>query len=138
MILNKHGWGLREMIFICAAILFCVILAAVLINQLYSAIPLNNLEESTQNNSNSDTANSTNYNSYKQIENNLKTAAISYYLKNKDNVEEIIVSEELISEGYLKESQLQTNDDTCLGYVIIEDNTFSPYITCENYETEGY
>lgn len=125
MSLNNRGWGLREMLFICAVLFFCVILAAVLINQLYSSLPIGNLENTSSDN-------------YAQIEKNIKEAAQIYYRKNEDESRSLITSEELILEGYLKESKMRIGKDSCTGYVIIENNTYSPYITCENYETEGY
>ena len=127
MIKNKNGWGLREMLFICAIIFFCVILAAVMINRLYQSISPNILD-SEKNTSTS----------YEQVEKNLASAARIYYNRQKEEDISLIISEDLISEGYLKESKLTVKDDVCSGYVIVADNTFTPYISCENYETEGY
>ena len=124
MILNKNGWGLREMIFICAILLFCVILVAVMINYLYEGV------------NSSGTA--TTADSYTQAEKNLKIAAERYYRHLNDENINLIVSEDLFVEGYLTEAKMTVDDDFCTGYVLIEENTFTPYITCSRYETEGY
>ena len=124
MILNKNGWGLREMLFICAILLFCVILVAVMINYLYEGITSNGTSTTT--------------NSYTQDEKNLKIAAERYYRKLDDENVNLIVSEDLFAEEYLTEEKMTVDNDVCTGYVLIEENTFTPYITCDNYETEGY
>ncbi len=127
MIKNKNGWGLREMLFICAIIFFCVILASVMINRLYQSISPN-LPGSENSSSNS----------YEQVEKNLASAARIYYNRHKEEDVSLIISEDLLSEGYLNEAKLTVKDDLCSGYVIVANNTFTPYIACANYETEGY
>ena len=128
MRLTNHGWGLREMIFLSAVIFFAVIVAAVMINNLYSQLDL------SQDSSNS--SSSTDY-TYQQIESNLSAAAKRYYKTHTDDASTIVISEDLVELGYLKSSQLQTKNDACEGYAVIADD-FKAYITCSNYETEGY
>lgn len=128
MKLTNHGWGLREMIFLSAVIFFFVIIAAVMINNLYSELDL------SQGSSGSSSSNSY---TYQQIESNLSAAAERYYKTHNDDVSTIVISEDLVELGYLKSSQLQTKDDACEGYAVIADD-FRAYITCSNYETEGY
>ncbi len=123
MILDKNGWGLREMIFICAILLFLVILVAVMINYLYEGATSNNTSTTD---------------SYIQVEKNLKIAAERYYRHMDNENIELIVSEDLLAENYLTEEKMTVNNDFCTGYVLVEKNTFVPYITCSNYETEGY
>lgn len=129
MKLTNHGWGLREMIFLSAVIFFFVIVAAVMVNNLYSDLNL------SQNNDSSST--SSNGYTYQDIEQNLSSAARRYYRSHSDDTSTIVISEDLVELGYLKSSQLETNDDVCEGYAIIADD-FEPYITCSYYETEGY
>ena len=124
MVFNKNGWGLREMIFICAILLFCVILVAVMINYLYEGV--------------TSSGKTTTAGSYTQVEKNLKIAAERYYRHLNDESINLIVSEDLFVEEYLTEAKMTVDDDFCTGYVLIEENVFTPYITCSNYETEGY
>lgn len=123
--MNNQGWGLREMIILSAIILFFVILESILISNLYSKLemPETNKPSSSL--------------TYTQIEENLKQASKQYYKKYKTDIGNIILSEDLIKSGYLKKNKLSTSNDTCEGYVIIDED-FMPFITCANYETEGY
>lgn len=125
MNLSNHGWGLREMIFLSAIIFVFVIVAAVMVNNLYSELDLN--QESSPSNAYT----------YEQIESNLSAAAQRYYKTHSDDVSTIVISEDLVKLDYLRSFQLQTKDDSCEGYVVIADG-FKAYITCSNYETEGY
>ena len=77
-------------------------------------------------------------NVYEQVEKNLASAARIYYNRHKEEDVSLIISEDLLSEGYLNEAKLSVKDDLCSGYVIVANNTFTPYIACANYETEGY
>ena len=126
MINNNHGWGLKEMLFFSAIIFFFMILAVVLINNMYqgltSELPSSKTAEKKY--------------TYKDIEMNLKSAAKKYVIKTKDT-SNLIISDELISENYLTQKQMQTDDDECSGYVLVEEN-YQPYITCNHYETQGY
>ena len=99
-----------------------------MINNLYSQLDL------SQDSSNS--SSSTDY-TYQQIESNLSAAAKRYYKTHTDDASTIVISEDLVELGYLKSSQLQTKNDACEGYAVIADD-FKAYITCSNYETEGY
>ena len=120
--MNKRGWGLSEMIVLCCILIGFLLLVVVLVNKLYSDV-----EEMT-------TTNSERYGySYKEIENNLKEAAKNSYEKNKDCV--------MIMTDYLTSSKLTPLNKTepCIGYVTVENkNTFKAYISCEEYETDGY
>lgn len=126
--MNKRGWGLSEMIVLCCILVGFLLLVVVLVNKLYSDV-----EEMT-------TTNSERYGySYKEIENNLKEAAKNYYKKNKDSV--MIMSDDLLLTDYLTSSKLTPLNKTepCIGYVTVENkNTFKAYISCEEYETDGY
>ncbi len=119
MIRNNHGWGLKEMLFLSAILLFFVFLIAVLINQLY---------ETTDSLINNPT-------SYQQVENNLKIAAKEYY---EEYHEDYILSDDLIFEKYLTLKNMTVKDDICEGYVTYQERHFNAYITCDKYETEGY
>ena len=132
MKLNNHGWGLKEMLFFSAILLFFVLLVSVLINSLYSQLDLSN------NGSSSNPSSSTNNGyTYKDIETNLKIAARRYIKNHADDDSEILTSDELIENKYLTSSKLKTSNDTCEGYVMITDD-YEAFIHCNNYETEGY
>ena len=126
---NKNGWGLNEMLVFCAIIIAFLILTVILINQLYSGLEKNEKQEEK-----------TNY-TYKEVEENLKLAAKNYYKKHKDEEIEIVLSEDLLLEKYITEEQLTPTKEQfpCAGYVEIEDVVkYNSYISCDNYETEGY
>jgi len=125
MIKNNHGWGLREMLFLSSILFIAVLVVAFLVNKLYDGL--------VGTPTTSDTARS-----YQAIEENLKSAAKRYYRQYKNEVGEIILSNELLDVNYLTESKLTYKEDLCEGYVMIVDNNFIPFITCDNYETEGY
>ena len=125
--MNNHGWGLSEMIILCCILVGFLLLVVVLVNQLYSGLEEINIKDN-------------NYGySYKEIENNLKNAAKKYYQKNNTLV--MITTEDLLLEEYITSDKLTPNESTepCIGYVnVIDNKTFEPYISCENYETVGY
>ena len=117
MFRNNHGWGLKEMLFLSAILLFFVLLVAVLVGQLYG-----------------NTGNET-PNAYQKVEQNLLKAARRYY---KDNEGNYVTSDELVLEDYLSLKDLTVDDDICEGYVIMDGNDYDAYISCNHYETEGY
>ncbi len=126
--MNKHGWGLSEMIVLCCILIGFLLLVVVLVNQLYSGVEKMNYNVSEKNGY-----------SYKEIENNLVLSAKEYYKKNKDSV--MIMSDDLLIEKYISSSKLTplNKDEPCIGYVTVSaDKSFKAYISCEDYETEGY
>ena len=128
MFKNNQGWGLREMLFFSGILLLAVIVVAILVNTLY-----NDLSSSLPNN-----ASDKNASTYEQVEENLANAAKRYYRAHQEEAGDLIVSEDLIEENYITVQKLTVNNDICDGYVLVEDDVFTPYITCTNYETEGY
>ena len=127
MVMNKNGWGLSEMIVLCCILIGFLLLTVVLVNQLYNDVEQMNINTSER------------YGySYKEIENNLREAAKKYYKKNKDAV--LIMSDDLLLDDYITSSKLTplNKAEPCIGYVKIENNVFESYISCEEYETDGY
>ncbi len=114
------------MLFLTAILFLAVLVVALLVNNLYSS-----LDQSLINN----TSTSSNY---VQVEKNLLAAAKKYYNAYKDEVGQIILSDELIDENYLTVQKMTANNDICDGYVFVDGSTLTPYITCSYYETEGY
>ena len=128
MIRNNHGWGLKEMLFFSAIILFFVILAVVLINNMYEG--LSSINPSTPE------PPKMKEKSYQDIEQILRSAAKKYVIKTRDT-SNLIISDELLSGHYITIEELSLKEDTCTGYVIKDEN-YAAYITCDNYETQGY
>ena len=126
--MNNKGWGLAEMIVLCCILIGFLLLTVVLVNQLYSDI--DELERNT----------SEKYGySYREIEDNLENAAKNYYKKNKGLT--IIMSDDLLENNYITVSKLKplNHDEPCIGYVeVIDNKNFKAYISCEEFETEGY
>ena len=136
MKLNNHGWGLREMLVFSAIIFLFVILAFILINNLYKELPDLTESPETYNQSTSVVKNESNDNSYELIERKLSNAAKRFIAITKED-RKIILSDDLLMGKYITESSLKTSDDICSGYVDI-NNGYKAYILCNKYETEGY
>ena len=126
MINNNHGWGMREMLIFSAIIFFFVILAVVLINNLYQGLT-SELPSAQKNEKKY---------GYRDVEVNLRDAAKKYVLKTKDT-SDLIISDELIRNNYLTNKQMRVEDDECSGYVLVDEN-YAAFISCDNYETKGY
>lgn len=124
MKLNNQGWGLREMLLLCAILLFCVLLVATLINNLYEGLASGN-------------NNTTSSNAYTKVERSLASAA-RIYSRRYEVSNNLIISEDLLDVGYITEEELMVEDDVCTGYVLVNEDKFTPFISCQNYETEGY
>ena len=126
--MNNHGWGLQEMIILCCILVGFLLLVVVLVNQLYSGVEQMEYETNEK------------YGySYKEIEKNLENAAKKYFQKNKSSV--MVTSEDLLLEDYITSSKLipLNKNEPCIGYVnILENKNYEAYISCEDYETEGY
>ncbi len=84
---------------------------------------------------------------YATIERNMSDASLKYmdkYYKNDVGAGTItILSSNLLEYHLLNESDCVTSEnDTCTGYVLIRKNkdslVASPYVTCNDYETQGY
>lgn len=118
--MNNHGWGLRDMIIFSSIIVIALALVYMLINNLYKELE-----------------GPSNTPSYSTIEKNLANAAKKYFsIRANENVD-IVVSEELIEEKLISEKSLTLDKDVCTGYVT-KKGGLKAYITCDNYETEGY
>ncbi len=115
------------MIILSAILIGFLLLAVFLINSLYS-----DLEDINSSNKKSNL-------SYSNVENNLLNASKKYYRKHKNVY--IITTDDLLEENFITTNELipQNESSPCDGYVEIdEDSSFQAYISCTNYETEGY
>ncbi len=127
---NNHGWGMNEMIVFCCILIGFLLLVVILVNSLYS--DLSKTEKKIEEEQGF---------SYKEVESHLKDAAKKYYRDNKGEELEYINAEDLLNLNYISKEQLTPSkeNDYCTGYVTITDEVvFRSYITCDNYETEGF
>ena len=85
---------------------------------------------------------------YSDIEETLRSGAKKYINKEYDKLGIdvlVITSSSLIDKGYLKTSDLEDPDRSnqyCSGYVEVEligsKATYTPYVSCTKYKTNGY
>ncbi len=122
---NKAGWGLAQMLVLCGILIAFLLLIVILVNQLYSGL------ESIYSDKNG-------Y-EYEQIERNVEESSKKYFQKHKDK--SYVDSDELILESFLSRDELMpyNKENPCIGYTIKEkEAVLKTYISCEDYETEGY
>lgn len=126
MKLNNHGWGMRQMIWLTSGLLIALIVAIYFISILFNSLDVTRVD-----------------NSYFDLETKLENAAIRYVSDNDidiNNIKKISLST-LKNEGYIEDFR-DEEGNYCGGYVKtsyvgnVED--YEAYISCNNYETEGY
>lgn len=116
------------MLIFCAILIGFLLVVVILVNKLYSGLEKQQSNIATKNN-------------YQNIETKLKKAAQKYYQEIDDDTITVISSDELLEEKYLTNQQLTPPNSKipCTGYVIVKlKDSFIPYISCQDYETEGY
>lgn len=116
MKLDNHGWGTKEMILISCALLLGLAFVAFSIYRLYNSVE-------------------TIAPQYGILERTIKSDAVKYTKSN--GKKSVITLKELKNSGYI-EVFTDINDNPCDGYVLIRDNEYLPYISCEYYRTKGY
>ncbi len=124
MKLNNRGWGFRSMIVGISILFLCLFIVSVLISDEDNPIGELNRFETT----------------YESLENNLRKASIEYQKEHYPNIEgELTVSlKTLVELDYVDAiTDIETTNE-CSGYVLIEVDTYLPYIKCDNYQTNGY
>lgn len=124
MRLNNRGWGTKEMITMTAFLFIMLGISWYFISKLYDGMLTRNavtIESSY----------------YKYMENSIKDAAIDYYTDNNLTEPAILSYNLLRSMGYISNIKDFFNL-TCTGYVIVNDNSYKPYIRCKDYKTPGY
>lgn len=117
MKLNKHGWGLKEMIIMAAVLIVFLIAAFYCISLIYGNF---SATEATV---------------YIELENELAYAARDYVEDGHDST--FISLNTLMEEGYIAsfdDFQL----DPCDGYVIHDNGEYISYISCKKFKTRGY
>lgn len=131
MALNKHGWGMKEMIVFSSVLLLFLLIAVFYILRLYNGIGRNN----TYKNSSSESY------SYTEIEDKLLNAGINYYQEYYEEGMDVRITTSMLKKhGYLKASDLKEKNEKkeCTGYVLVENMEVFSFIQCPNYETIGF
>ena len=132
--INKNGWGLRAELMFILLFLVCLLIATIGLIR-FGLLGDNN---NVKGNINSI------YFSYQALENQLYSASVRYYNnhnydKNDDYI--VIRSYALVNYGYMSEL-LDEDGNKCVGYtrVVKQINgpSFTPYISCPKYKTNGY
>ena len=145
--LNNHGWGMRDMIIYSCIILLFLLIATYCVRSFYkdmsnaaNVVEDNNIVNNKANNK------TINYNLYKNYEQRMNNAAISYVYRYYGNLDRSIASinlSDLTSNGYIEPLHDQKDNTLCVGYVNVwdsEDNVLhaASYISCSSYKTDGY
>lgn len=116
--LNKHGWGLKQML-IMTAILFLFLLIMVhYIIVLYANIRENNNAV------------------YVSLENKIAYAARDYI--NDDHPKSSVIKLSTLKRLEYIDTFKDADDNNCRGYVLYENGEYLPFISCNNYKTPDY
>ncbi len=115
-LLNNHGWGTKEMILLSCGLLLVLVFVAFSIYKLYHSIE----PVAPQ---------------YGLLERTIKNEAERYASSNGNK--SVITLKELKTSGYI-DIFTDINDNPCDGYALRQNNTYTAYISCEYYRTNGY
>lgn len=126
--LNKRGWGLKEMILLSGILVIFLVIAIYYVVSLYHGIG----EEVT---------NSSYYELEERLENQAKIYLSDYY-----NIpltsEKITISRAILRSYNLDVSLIDSLGNACSGYVVAYKTmgvtTVNGYIKCNDYQTVGY
>lgn len=128
MKLNKHGWGLREMLFLSGILILFLFVAIYYIYTLYDSF---NEEVSVKEY----------YDMEDKLEENVRIYINDYYEADLTS-EKVIIDRSTLRYHDLDVSLLDSNGDACSGYAVVNKSrgivNVEAYIKCNNYMTEGY
>lgn len=122
--LNKHGWGLKEMLILSGILILFLFVAIFYIFTLYNEL---------------DKEISSNY--YSSLEHDLEASAEIYLNDYFDGVltdEKITISRNVLRLYDLDVTLKDKNGNLCSGYVVANKDAIKGYISCDEYTTEGY
>ena len=126
--LNKHGWGLKEMLVLSGILVLFLIIAIYYIFTLYQEMG----REVTAS-------------YYYDLENDLVESAKVYvkdYYDQDLNSEGVTITRSILRAYDLDVSLKDSNNKACSGYVIADkthgEEHYKAYISCPNYTTDGY
>lgn len=124
MLLNKHGWGLREMLLVSSVLFIFLFIAIFYIYALYDNLDKNMLVTP-----------------YSEMESKLERQANIYlndYYDNALSEHEITITRSVLKSHDLDVSLIDPNGNSCSGYVLASKNGVKAYIKCDEYTTDGY
>lgn len=128
MKLNKHGWGLREMIILSGILIIFLFIAIYYIFRMYDSF---NQEVSIK--------------EYYDMEEKLEEQAKIYirdYYEVELSSEEIVIHRSILRNYGLDVNLIDNKGDACSGYVIASKTKgvihTDAYIKCNDYMTNGY
>ena len=154
MMLNNHGWGMRDMIIYTCILLLFLLFVAYSVSSLYDFLskPTENITDNQQ--PVDDTPDEKEEESpiivdieyYENVEKRLKNATLDYFEKNPTDLSIDILKLDLttlVDLGYIDKIYDQTGEKLCVGYTntyqdVDKDYIVEAYISCDNYITEGY
>ena len=126
--LNKKGWGLKEMLLLSGLLVIFLFIAIFYIYILYA-----NFDKDVINKQ------------YDNLENKLKNATEVYldkYYEDTLTNDYVTISLKVLRAYGLDVALYDYNGDPCNGYVRVNKSkaivNIEPYISCEKYETSGY
>ncbi len=122
--LNKKGWGLREMLVLSAVLIIFLMVAIYYIYRLYGDL-------------NRDLNNNYYYDLEAKLEGQARVYIDDYLTQDLDNNYLTITRGNL--RNYNLDVELKDKDGkACSGYVKANKDEINGYIKCEDYETDGY
>lgn len=143
MKLNNRGWGMREMIiYMCILILF-LLFASYSVNSLYERLDSDKSDGSKP----SENIQPVDLQYYRDLEFKLNNATFNYLVSSYNSANDIV--DNVIDVELLKQYELidnlydQFGNNECKGYSKFYQNengvfVVNSYVSCDNYETEGY
>lgn len=134
MKLNNRGWGLGQMLVCCGILLFVLLVAVIMIRQLYNSLGYNFKDSLT------------NISTSSEVENIIENASLKYiadYYKKEIGTGTITITvDNLKKDKYLTNSDINVNGSNCDGYSLVTKDSegikADAYITCDGYTTNGF
>lgn len=124
--MNNKGWGLGEMLGLCAILVFALLVSVVIYQNAFDDPILDNGGSTASN--------------YAELELNAENAAYNYVINNNINtkVDIYIPISQLLEEEYIEKFE-DDKGHKCSGYVNYNGVDYTAYIKCSiYYKTSGY
>ena len=117
MMLNKNGFGYREMFFMTLLLFIMLLFASYMIFLFYNKLDDKDARK------------------YYTLENELKVAAIKYSVSSEKSG--TVTLQKLKEKGFITVF-IDDNMNECDGYVIYSNDKYDSYIKCPNYTSENF
>ncbi len=127
--MNNRGWGLNEMLVLCFILVVALFISATMFQNIINKTDNSNVNYDAK---------------YQALEVELTNASKTYFKAHFDpdtnTVMVVITVSQLLKDGSLDHfKDPKDSSISCSGYVIKEENTYTPYITCgNNYSSLNY